>query len=145
MKSKIRYKILEILDEDKRKEYLSAINNVYKHGRFILGPEIDELEETLCEITNRKHCITVSNGTMSLIISLLAIKKKYPNKKEVILPSYGWIASAQAIKQAGLTPVFADINDQLFIDTNTTKDLINESTLGIMVVDFSGRIGILIM
>ena len=89
MKSKIRYKILEIIDDNLRKEYLNAINNVYKHGRFILGPEIDELEENLSEITKRKHCITVSNGTMSLIISLLAMKKKYPNKREVILPSYG--------------------------------------------------------
>ena len=52
MKSKIRYKILEIIDDNLRKEYLNAINNVYKHGRFILD-EIDELEENLSEIKKK--------------------------------------------------------------------------------------------
>ena len=71
-----RFKVLEIEDPIVRQKYLNAIEKVYKHGRFILGPEIDHLEDNLCELTNRKYCVTVSNGTMALFISLLACKEK---------------------------------------------------------------------
>ena len=137
----VRFKVLEIEDPIVRQKYLNAIEKVYKHGRFILGPEIDHLEDNLCELTNRKYCVTVSNGTMALFISLLALARENPDKKEVILPAYGWIASANAIKAAGLQPVFADIDSQFFISVDSVTALINDNTLAIMPVNFTGRIG----
>ena len=137
----VRFKVLEIEEPVVRQRYLSAIEKVYMHGRFILGPEIAELEDNLCELTNRKYCVTVSNGTMALFISLLVLARESPNKKEVILPAYGWIASANAIKAAGLQPVFADIDSQFFLSVDSVAALISANTLAIMPVNFTGRIG----
>ena len=138
---RIRFKELEILNSNDRRKYLDAIERVYMHGRFILGPEIDELEELLAEMTQRRYCVTVSSGTLALLISLLSLSKKNPSKKEVILPAYGWIASANAIKAAGLIPVFADVDNEFFIDPISVDKLITNETLAVMPVDFTGRIG----
>ena len=49
------------------KEDIDArIQKVLEHGRFIMGPEVEELENTLSEYVDAKHCITLSNGTHSL-------------------------------------------------------------------------------
>ena len=50
----------------------ARIQKVMEHGQFILGPEVVELEEKLAEYTGLKHCVTVSSGTDSLLIALMA-------------------------------------------------------------------------
>ena len=57
----------------------------------------------------------------------------------MILPAYGWIASANAIKAAGLQPVFADIDSQFYISVEYRST--HSNTLAIMPVNFTGRIG----
>ena len=140
-KVKVRFKVLELEEQYVRDTYLRAIEKVYKHGRFILGPEVDELEENLCEICDRKYAITVSNGTMALIIALKALSNLYKDRTEVILPAYGWIASANAVKAAGLNVVFADVDDEYFVDSSSVEKLISKKTLAIMSVNFTGRVG----
>ena len=49
------------------------ISKVLEHGKYILGPEVTELEERLCEYTGAKYCITCANGTDALQIALMAI------------------------------------------------------------------------
>jgi len=51
----------------------SRIQNVLAHGRYVLGPEVTEVEEVLAERTKVKHCITTSSGTDSLLIALMAL------------------------------------------------------------------------
>ena len=50
----------------------ARIQKVMEHGQFILGPEVRELEEKLVEYSGSKHCVTVSSGTDSLLIALMA-------------------------------------------------------------------------
>ena len=51
----------------------ARIQKVMDHGQFILGPEVRELEQKLAEYTGSKHCVTVSSGTDSLLIALMAL------------------------------------------------------------------------
>ena len=51
----------------------ARIQKVMDHGQFILGPEVSELEQKLAEYTGSKHCVTVSSGTDSLLIALMAL------------------------------------------------------------------------
>ena len=50
-----------------------GIARVLKHGKYILGPEVDELENKLSEFTGAAHCITCANGTDALQITLMAL------------------------------------------------------------------------
>ena len=52
----------------------NRINSVLEHGKYIMGPEVFELEEKLAEFVGSKNCITVSSGTDALLISLMALK-----------------------------------------------------------------------
>ena len=56
-----------------KKEINERINAVLEHGQYIMGPEVQELEERLAAYTGAKHCITVASGTEALPISLMAL------------------------------------------------------------------------
>ena len=77
------------------------------HGQFILGPEVRELEQKLAEYTGSKHCVTVSSGTDSLLIALMALGIGAGD--EVITVPYTWISTAEVIALLGAKPVFVDI------------------------------------
>ena len=49
------------------------IADVMSHGKYILGPEVDELEEQLTKYTGAKFCITCANGTDALQVALMAL------------------------------------------------------------------------
>ena len=68
------------------------IAKVLAHGKYILGPEVSELEEHLCEYTGAKYCITCANGTDALQIALMAIGVGPGD--EVITPAFSYIATA---------------------------------------------------
>ena len=70
------------------------IAKVLSHGKYILGPEVAELEERLCEYTGAKYCITCANGTDALQIALMAIGVGPGD--EVITPAFSYIATAEA-------------------------------------------------
>ena len=70
------------------------IANVLAHGKYILGPEVVELEERLCEYTGAKYCISCANGTDALQIALMAIG--IGPGDEVITPAFSYISSAEA-------------------------------------------------
>jgi UDP-2-acetamido-2-deoxy-ribo-hexuluronate aminotransferase len=91
------------------RELINArIQAVLDHGQYIMGPEVAELEERLCEFTGARHCVTVSSGTEALIISLMALGVGPGD--EVITTPFSFIATAEAIVLLGATPVFVDID-----------------------------------
>jgi len=85
----------------------ARIQQVMDHGQFILGPEVVELEQKLAEYTGAKHCVTVSSGTDSLLIALMALGVGAGD--EVITVPYTWISTAEVIALLGAKPVFVDI------------------------------------
>jgi UDP-2-acetamido-2-deoxy-ribo-hexuluronate aminotransferase len=85
----------------------AGIQRVLDHGQYILGPEVAELEEKLCEYTGAKHCITVANGTDALQIAQMALG--IGPGDEVITPGFNYIATAETVALLGAKPVYVDV------------------------------------
>ena len=116
----------------------ARIQKVMDHGQFILGPEVRELEQKLAEYTGSKHCVTVSSGTDSLIIALMALGVGAGD--EVITVPYTWISTAEVIALLGAKPVFVDIRpDTWNMDETLVEAAITEKTKAIMPVSIYGQ------
>jgi UDP-2-acetamido-2-deoxy-ribo-hexuluronate aminotransferase len=116
----------------------SRIQKVMDHGKFILGPEVRELEQKLAEYTGSKHCVTVSSGTDSLLIALMALG--VGAEDEVITVPYTWISTAEVIALLGAKPVFVDIRlDTWNMDEMLLEAAITERTKAIMPVSIYGQ------
>ena len=114
------------------------IENVLSHGKYIMGPEIFELEERLQEFTKAKHCVTVSSGTDALLISLMAMGIKPGD--EVITTPFTWVSTVEVIVLLGAIPVFADVEqDTCNINASKIKKLINNKTKAIIPVSLFGQ------
>jgi UDP-2-acetamido-2-deoxy-ribo-hexuluronate aminotransferase len=121
------------------KDQINArIQAVMEHGQFILGPEVRELEEKLSHYVGVKHCVTVSSGTDSLLIALMALGVGAGD--EVITVPYTWISSAEVIALLGAAPVFVDVRrDTLNMDEKLLEASITPKTKAIMPVSIYGQ------
>jgi len=88
------------------------IADVLAHGKYIMGPEVQELEEKLAEYVGVKHAITCANGTDALTLSLMVLEIKEGDA--VFCPTFTFFATAEVISFANATPVFVDSNEQTF-------------------------------
>ena len=116
----------------------ARVQTVMDHGQFILGPEVRELEQKLAEYTGSKHCVTVSSGTDSLLVALMALGVGPGD--EVITVPYTWISSAEVIALLGATTVFVDVRtDTWNMDENLLEAAITQKTKAIMPVSIYGQ------
>src|SRR3972149_6919585 len=84
-----------------------AISAVLKHGQFILGPEVAELERQLASFCGARHCITCANGTDALLLALMA--EGVGPGDAVFVPAFTFVATVEGAVLAGATPVFVDV------------------------------------
>ncbi|MEM7602326.1 MAG: DegT/DnrJ/EryC1/StrS family aminotransferase [Verrucomicrobiota bacterium] len=111
---------------------------VLDHGRYILGPEVAELEERLSEWVGCQHTIGVSSGTDSLLIALMALE--IGPGDEVITVPYTWISTAEVIALTGATPVFVDVEEDSWnMNPELMKEAITDKTKAIMPVGIYGQ------
>jgi len=111
---------------------------VLAHGKYIMGPEVQELEQELQSYTEAKHCITVASGTEALLISLMALG--IGPGDEVITTPFSFVATAEVIVLLGAKPVFVDIEpDTCNIDANLIEAGITPNTKAIMPVSLYGQ------
>lgn len=119
---------------------------VLDHGKYIMGPEVYELEARLAAFAGVKHCVSVANGTDALLMALMA--HGVGPGDVVFTTTFTFFATAEVIALLGATPVFVDIDPQTFnicpraLESAVT-DLANDksSTLiarGIIPVDLFG-------
>ena len=121
-----------------RLELERNIQTVLRHGQYILGPEVKQLEEKLCAYTGSKHCITVASGTEALLISLMALGIKPGD--EIITTPFTFIATAEVIVLLGAKPVFVDIEpDTCNINASKIEAAITAKTKAIMPVSLYGQ------
>lgn len=114
------------------------IKKVLDHGKYIMGPEIFELEERLADFIGVKHCIGVSSGTDALLIAMMALDIKAGN--EVITTPFTFIATGEMIALLGAKPIFVDIDPKTFnIDPNRIQSAITPKTKAIMPVSLYGQ------
>ncbi len=103
----------------------TKINDILTHGRYIMGPEITELEEKLSAFGNAKHTLSCSNGSDAILLALLALEIGAGDA--VFVPSFTFAATGEMVALAGATPVFVDVlEDTMNMDPENLKQAIKE-------------------
>lgn len=121
-----------------RSQIEDNIKKVLDHGKYIMGPEIDELEKRLAEFVGAKHCIGVSSGTDALLIAMMALD--IGPGDEVITAPFTFIATGEMIALLGVKPVFVDIDPKAYnIDSSRIEEAITPKTKAIMPVSLYGQ------
>ncbi len=119
-------------------EEIEAAVRVLRSGMVVQGPEVAAFEQEFSALVEGRHCVAVNSGTSALQLSLLALDLKPGD--EVIVPSFSFAASANAVRLAGATPVFVDIEPGSFcIDPDAAAAAITPRTVAIMPVHLYGH------
>ena len=114
------------------------IKRVLSHGKYILGPEVNELEDKLAEYTGAKYCITCANGTDALQIALMSLGIGPGDK--VITPGFTYIATAETVAVLGAKPVYVDVNPKTYnLDVEKLEAAITPRTKAIIPVSLYGQ------
>lgn len=114
------------------------IQKVLAHGKYILGPEVAELEEKLANYTGAKYCISCANGTDALQIALMALGVGPGD--EVITPGFTYIATAETSAVLGAKPVYVDIDERTYnLDPALLEAAITPKTKAIIAVSLYGQ------
>ncbi|TDT43451.1 UDP-2-acetamido-2-deoxy-ribo-hexuluronate aminotransferase [Halospina denitrificans] len=121
-----------------RPQIEQRIENVLRHGKYILGPEVTELEEKLADYTGAKYCISCANGTDALQVAQMALGVGHGD--EVIVPGFSYIATAETPALLGAKPVYVDIDPRTYnMDPALIEDAITERTKAIIPVSLYGQ------
>jgi len=122
----------------------AAIARVLDQGHYIMGPEVAELERRLAAFCGARHAVTCANGTDALLLALTALGLK--RGEAVVVPSFTFCATAEAVCALGGVPVFADaLEDRFTLDPASLKRAIltaREQGLtlaGVVTVDLFGQ------
>src|SRR5699024_6452430 len=114
-------------------EDIEAAVRVLRSGRVVQGPEVAAFEDEFSSYVDGRHCVAVNSGTSALQLSLLAMGVGPGD--EVIVPSFSFAASANAVRLVGAEPVFADIDYATFnLDPAAAAAMIGPRTVAIMPV-----------
>jgi perosamine synthetase len=117
---------------------IEAAVRVLRSGMVVQGPEVAAFEQEFGEVVGGRHCVAVNSGTSALQLSLLALG--FGPGDEVIVPSFSFAASANAVRLVGATPVFADIEPGSFnLDPDAVAAAITPRTVAIMPVHLYGQ------
>ncbi|MFH1139796.1 MAG: DegT/DnrJ/EryC1/StrS family aminotransferase [Pseudomonadota bacterium] len=122
----------------------AALDRVLEHGRFIMGPEIDQLENQLAEFVGVRQAIVCSSGTDALLMPLMA--KGLGPGDAVFTSPFTFIATAEVISLLGATPVFVDIDPKTFnLDPHKLEEAVKQTMkqgklrpAGVIPVDLFG-------
>ena len=114
-----------------------AIERVVASQHFVLGPEVDGFERALGNRLGARHAIGVASGTDALLLALRALE--LPAGTAVVVPAFTFFATAGAVWNAGLRPVFADVDPDTFNLTAESIDaVLTPDTRAIVVVHLYG-------
>jgi dTDP-3-amino-3,4,6-trideoxy-alpha-D-glucose transaminase len=122
-----------------RGELRAAVNRVLDSERYILGPEVSAFEREFASYCGAAHAIAVANGTEALTIALRALGVGPGD--EVVVPSFTFYASAEAIPPTGATPVFCDIDpDTYCVTAETVHAALTPRTKAVIAVHLFGNV-----
>ena len=116
-----------------RKNIDERISNVLNHGQYIQGPEIKELENELSIFSKSKFVLCCSSGTDALLLGLIALGLK--PKDAVIVPSFTFASTAEAVCMLGGIPFFSDVKLDTFniCEKSISKCIEKSKKLGISI------------
>jgi dTDP-4-amino-4,6-dideoxygalactose transaminase len=117
----------------------AKVGEVIRNSQFILGPELQAFERELAEYLGTGHAIGVGNGTDAITLVLRALGVGPGD--EVVVPSFTFYASAEAIPPTGARPVFCDVDPETFcVTAETVKAAITPRTKAVIVVHLFGNV-----
>ena len=116
---------------------IESVASVIRRGTYwATGPEIDRFEKKVAEFLGGKYCISFNSGTSALHSILIAYDIK---SGEVIIPSFTFIATANAVLLAEAKPVFAETESETYgLDIEDVKEKITNKTKAIMPIHYGG-------
>jgi dTDP-4-amino-4,6-dideoxygalactose transaminase len=122
-----------------REELRGAIERVLDSERYILGPEVSAFEREFAAYCGAEHGVGVANGTDAITIALRAMGVGPGD--EVVVPSFTFYASAEAIPPTGATPVFCDIDPETYcVSTETVRAVLTPRTKAVIAVHLFGNV-----
>jgi dTDP-3-amino-3,4,6-trideoxy-alpha-D-glucose transaminase len=122
-----------------RGELRAAIERVVDSGAYILGPEVQAFEREFAAYCGAEEAIGVANGTEAITIALRAMGVGPGD--EVLVPSFTFYASAEAIPPTGATPVFCDIDPETYcVTAETVKAALTPRTKAVIAVHLFGNV-----
>lgn len=124
--------------ERARPEIEARMNAVLAHGKFIMGPEVAELEQALADYVGVAHAVSVGSGTQALELALRALQ--IGPGDEIITPAFSWVSAAEVALIVGATPVFVDIEPRGFgLDPSRLEAAITPATKAIVPISLFGQ------
>ena len=122
-------------------EEIQAVNKVMRSGMLTsglgMGPAVTEFEKGFGKMAGAKHAVAVNTGTAALHAAVMAVGVKQGD--EVILPSFTFVATAEAVALAGAKPVFTDIDPETYnLSPSAVEKAITKKTKAVLPVDLYG-------
>jgi dTDP-3-amino-3,4,6-trideoxy-alpha-D-glucose transaminase len=119
-------------------ELLEVVERVAHDAAFTLGPEVEDFERNFADYCETEHAIGVSSGTMALELALRGLGVGPGD--EVIVPTYTFIATAEAVSTVGATPILVDIDpDSAVITAEIVERALTPRTRAVIPVHLFGR------
>lgn len=121
-------------------EELAQVKEAFEYGYFGLAFKVNEFEKKLGEYLNTdRDVVAVNTGTSALHIALDSLDLQEDD--EVILPSFTFVATAQAVSACGATPIFCEVHpDTMLMDMEDVKSKITPHTKAIIPVHYAGAV-----
>src|SRR6476646_7017956 len=120
-------------------ELRAAVTRVLDSERYILGPEVEAFEDEFAAYCGAGHAVGVANGTEAITIALRAMGVGPGD--EVVVPSFTFYASAEAIPPTGATPVFCDIDPETYcVTADTVRAALTPRTRAVVAVHLFGNV-----
>jgi dTDP-4-amino-4,6-dideoxygalactose transaminase len=117
---------------------IAAVERVLRSGRLAQGAEVAALEAEFATTVGTDHAVAVANGTVAIEIGLQALG--IGPGDEVVVPSFTFIATANAVRRLGARPVFADIDPKTYcISASTVEPRLTSSTRAVIAVHLYGH------
>ncbi len=121
-----------------REEITAGLLDALEKTQFILGPNVEAFEREAAEFLGAKHAVAVASGTDALHLALLAAGVGPGD--EVVTTPFTFIATAEAIRYVGATPVFVDIDPKTFnIDPAKIEAAVTSKTRAVLPVHLFGQ------
>src|SRR4051794_24902373 len=125
--------------EPLRADLRAAVERVLERGRYILGPQVDAVERELAAHLGAGHAVGVANGTDAITIALRALGVGPGD--EVVVPSFTFYASVEAIPPTGARPVFCDVDPATScVTAETVRAALTPRTKAVVAVHLFGNV-----
>lgn len=119
-------------------EVREAMDRVLADQTFIMGPEVAALEQEIQTYVGAEHAVAVASGTDALLLPLKALDA--PPESEVVIPAFTFFATAGAVWNAGLKPVFCDVDPETYnVTAETVAPHLSERTVAVVPVHLYGQ------